>query len=144
MSENSGSRLKQLSVAFLCAIATGLLAVVFPTWVLPLKQYESVLFPTIRTGIEGMGYLTWILLLLGGAVLGFAFRRPVLTGIATMIPFPVLAMAEMIVDPTSHKLWPIEFVIYAAVSLLAVVGGVGGYWIGKALRSRSEPPARQS
>ena len=110
------------------ALLVGLLAVLLPALFLPMKAYESPVFPLVRTAIEGMTPFTYVGLALGGLVLGWVFPYAAAFGLLTMAPFYLSAVIEMLVDPQSHKLWPIEFVIYLALSLLAVFGGLCGRW----------------
>jgi hypothetical protein len=39
---------------------------------------------------------------------------------------PVAAVAEMMVDPKSHNLWPLEFAISAVISLVPAAGAAVG------------------
>jgi len=110
------------------ALLVGLLAVLLPALFLPMKAYESPVFPLVRTAIEGMTPFTYVGLALGGFVLGWVFPYAVALGLLTMAPFHLSAVIEMLVDPGSHKLWPIEFVIYLGLSLLAVFGSLCGRW----------------
>ena len=114
-------------LALLLAPIVGLLAFVVPVFILSPKQYDSPLFPLVRTGIEGASSLTYILLFLGALGLGTAFKvTPWLLGVCCMAGFPLLAFAEMLYDPSSHTLWPIEFLIYAGTSLVSIAGAFGG------------------
>ncbi len=49
-----------------------------------------------------------------------------------MAAFPFFIFAEIFVRPTSHNLWPFEFLLYAFIGLIAVAGA----FIGKYIRSR--------
>jgi hypothetical protein len=120
---------KWMLTASVIAMLVGLLAVLVPAMLLPMKSYEATLFPIVRTAIEGLTPFTYIGLILGGAVLGWFFPKGPVWGILTMFPFYAAAILEMIVDPRSHKLWPIEFAIYFALSLLAVFGAFGATWV---------------
>jgi hypothetical protein len=114
-------------LALLLAPVVGLLAFVLPVFILSPKQYESPLFPLLRTGIEGASSLTYILLFLGALGLGTALRiSPWLLGVFCMAGFPLLAFAEMVYDPSSHNLWPIEFLIYAGTSVVSITGAFVG------------------
>jgi hypothetical protein len=91
--------------------------------------------------IDGFQPVSLALLLAVGALGGLAASRlsPWLAA-ATMAGFPLLAFVEMARDPTSHNLWPMEFAMYGAVSLVAVVGAA----ITRRLRRRADvgdPPA---
>jgi hypothetical protein len=119
---------KLILAGALVAVAIGLVAVLVPALLLPMKPYESPMFPIIRIAIEGMTPFTYAGLFIGGLALGWFFPYGAALGLLTMLPFYASALTEMIVDPQSHKLWPIEFVIYLALSLLAVLGGLGASW----------------
>ena len=119
-----------VSFTFVVAALLGLTAFVAPVWVLHLRSYSAPLFPLVRTGVEGMSFLTLVFLFCGGIILGcFGRGNPFLLGLTTVVLLPVFAIAEMIVSPTSHNLWPLEFAIYGVVSLSAVVGAFLGRFI---------------
>jgi hypothetical protein len=114
-------------VALPLASVVGLLAFVLPVFFLRPPKYDSPLFPLVRTGIEGASELTYALLFLGAVGLGAAFKvSPMLLGMFCMVGFPVLAIAEMAYDPTSHNLWPIEFLVYGVTSLVSIAGAFAG------------------
>jgi hypothetical protein len=120
----------RLAFTFVAASLLGLAAVLAPVWILHLRHYSAPLFPMVRTGVEGMSFLTLTFLFCAGIILGCLGRgNPFLLGIATVVLLPVFAIAEMIVSPTSHNLWPLEFAIYGLVSLSAVVGAFLGRFI---------------
>jgi hypothetical protein len=120
----------RLAVAIIAAIALGLVSVIAPVFVLSRTRYDAPLFPLVRSGVEGMSFLTLVFLLFSGVLLGIACpRHPLLVGVCTMAVFPLLAFAEMSASPTSHNLWPFEFAIYGFVSLIAVLGAYIGRFI---------------
>ena len=119
-----------ISVSFVCAVILGLAAVILPVWLLSLRPHTAPLFPLFRTGIEGLSILTIVFLFVSGLLLGlFGRGHPFLLGIATMVLFPLLAIAEMFVSATSHNMWPLEFVFYGFVSLSAVLGAFIGRFL---------------
>lgn len=121
--------------SFVCAAVLGLAAVILPVWLLSLPPHTAPLFPLVRTGIEGLSFLTFIFLFGSGLLLGFFGKgQPVLLGIATIGLLPLLAIAEMVVSPTSHNLWPLEFMMYGFISLSAVVGACIGRFVHKKVR----------
>ena len=68
-----------------------------------------------------------------GIVAGWAVpRKTWLWGLFTMAAFPPIAINEMMKDPTSHNLWPIEFFIYGLLTL----PGIYGARVGCAIRLR--------
>ena len=106
------------------AAFAGLVAVMLPVALNPtLRHYDAPLFPWVRTGWEGAGLLT--VFLLGLAGLGVAVMsktRPLALGIATMALFPVMSIDEIIVDPTSHNLLPLEWLMYLAATAPGIAG----------------------
>ena len=116
-----------LIFSFAATSLLGLLAIVVPVWVLDLRRYTAPLFPLIRSGVEGMSLLTLVFLFCAGFLVGcFGVGHPLLLGIATVALLPILAIAEMSVSSTTHNLWPLEFIIYGAISLCAVAGAFAG------------------
>jgi len=78
-----------------------------------------------------MTWLTFVILFVGGIILGRFFSiRPLLLGMFSMAAMPVLAILEMIVAPESHNLFPVEFFLYAVVSMVTV----GGIFLGHRIR----------
>jgi hypothetical protein len=108
----------------LAAGALGLLAIALPPLLDPgSRRYDAPLFPLVRAGVESFGLLSAFLLFLAGAIVGA--RRPPrawLWGMATLLPLPLLALAEVLVDPTSHNLLPLEFASYVVLAMPAAVG----------------------
>ena len=129
---------RELLLGGLLAMLVGLIAVLLPPLFVAMKAYDSPVFPLVRTAIEGMTSFTYVGLLSGGMLIGWLCRKPVILGFVTMLPFYVFAVVEILVDPTSHKLWLIEFTIYFALSLLAVLGGAFGSWIKQLIHRHGE------
>ena len=116
-----------LIFSFAATSLLGLLAIVVPVWVLDLRRYTAPLFPLIRSGVEGMSLLTLVFLFCAGFLVGcFGVGHPILIGIATVALLPILAIAEISISSTTHNLWPLEFIIYGAISLCAVAGAFAG------------------
>jgi hypothetical protein len=89
----------------------------------PAKLPHAPLFPLIRAAVEGPHAASFAALAVVGLVAGlFARTRWYFLGAATMACFPVFAFAEMNADPTSHNLFPFEFVMYAIYSVPAILG----------------------
>ncbi len=109
---------------YLLASILGVISILLPTFFLPdLKQYDSPLFPMIRTGIEGISIWSFGLLLLSGfGVKLLSKLSGWKIGLTTMALFPIMAIFEMIVDSSSHNLFPIEFILYAVYSVPAIIG----------------------
>lgn len=78
---------------------------------------------------------TMILLALSGLIIGFsAKRRCVFLGLSSVLVFPTVAIYEMLIDSSSHNLWPFEFIIYFAFSIPAIIGAC----IGKKIAERKK------
>jgi hypothetical protein len=109
------------------AAALGVGAVILAVYPDPALDYESPLFPAVRRGIEGMnGWSITFLVLAGFIPACFGRVHPLLVGLATMALFPAMSLAEMVVDPTSHNLWPFEWAMYAVLTVPGIVGALGG------------------
>jgi hypothetical protein len=92
-------------------------------------EYQSPLFPLLRNAWEKLELIpTVVLLLIVGAALGFVRPRNwLILGSSTALLFPLAAVLEIAADPSSHNLWPIEFVLYVVlVAGPAVVGALLG------------------
>ena len=109
---------------YLLASILGVISIVLPVFFQPdLKQYDSPLFPLIRTGIEGISVWSFVLLLISGfGVKLLSKLAGWKIGLATMALFPILAIIEMIVDSSSHNMLPFEFIFYALYTVPAIIG----------------------
>ena len=43
-------------------------------------------------------------------------------GLMSMALFPIAAICEMIVEPSSHNMFPFEFIIYGLITIPAIIG----------------------
>ncbi len=94
--------------------------------------YTTGYLPWMRTAAEDFSRYSFLGLAVVGLFAGFI--RPqkwALWGFATMVLFPLWAIVEITLDPTSHNLWPIEFVCYGVESLAAVAGARLGSLLAK-------------
>jgi len=109
---------------YLISAILGLLSIILPTFFLPdLKRYDSPLFPTVRTGIEGISMWSFLFLFLSGFGLKLMSKLPPWKiGLMTMVLFPVMAIFEIFVDVSSHNMLPIEIIFYAVYSFPAIIG----------------------
>ncbi|MBV6499216.1 MAG: hypothetical protein CJBNEKGG_01667 [Prosthecobacter sp.] len=89
--------------------------------------------------IDGMRPESLLFLLLSGFLGGLTFPRNAwIIGPATMAAFPVIALAEVILDPKTHNLLPLEFIIYGLMALPGLLGALGG----RALRRPNDKAGR--
>ena len=80
--------------------------------------------------------LSFILLFGAGIVAGTIAKRPFarFVGLGCLGVYPLLAIEEMIRDPTSHNLWPIEFAFYGVFSLVPLAGSMAANYL-RSMRS---------
>lgn len=109
---------------YLLAPILGVISIVLPIFFFPdLKQYDSPLFSIIRTGIEGISIWSFGLLFLSGFGLKLLSKLSYWKiGLTTMAFFPIMVILEIIVDSTSHNMFPFEFILYAVYSVPAIIG----------------------
>jgi hypothetical protein len=112
----------QLLVIAIVAAVAGYLAVWIP-WSLAGSHNDMV---------DGMRPISLLYLVLVGFGCGLAVpHRFWVAGLASMALFPVIAIVGAVRDPTSHNLLGIEFVMYAFLTLPAILGGA----LGKLIRA---------
>jgi hypothetical protein len=117
---------RQLLVVAVIAAIAGYLAVWIP-WVLAGSQ---------KNMLDGMQPISLLYLTLVGFGCGLAVpHRFWVAGLASMALFPVMAIVGVVRDPASHNLLGIEFVMYAFLTLPALLGGALGKMI-RALLAR--------
>lgn len=104
----------------------GMISILVPVYILEnLRQYDAPLFPTIRTGIEGISGYSFLFLLLSGFIVKlFSDVEPWKIGLMNMVLFPIATICEMIYDSSSHSMFPFEFIFYALYTLPAMVGAL--------------------
>jgi hypothetical protein len=109
------------------APAIGLAAMLMPLLIWPpARHYRAPLFPILREAIESMEVPQLLFFVAAGALLGLASKsRAWLLAAAAVSVLPLVALAEMVVDPTSHNLIPLEFMFYAFYGFLVWLGIVG-------------------
>ena len=121
----------KLVIVTAVAAVVGLACVIAPPFLLPggiQGTYTAPLFPTLVTAWENLAFgPTMLSLFVLGIVLG-AFQPKFwwLGGAAPLALLPAAAILEMVVSPTSHNLWPIEFALYAFVGLSSFLGAFFG------------------
>jgi hypothetical protein len=109
---------------WVAAPVLGLVAMVLPALLWPPERsYDAPLFPALRNAQEHVGIKQLVLFFVAGLVLGrIDDRRPWFLGLIAVSLLPLAAIAEMVVDPTSHNLWPFEFAFYAAYGAVIASG----------------------
>jgi len=102
----------------------GIISLILPTYFLTeLKQYESPLFPIIATAVNGISIWAIILLVISGFSISlFSNIEGWKIGLSTMALFPIMSILEMIVDTSSHNLFPLEFIFYAVLAIPSILG----------------------
>jgi len=93
---------------------------------LPWKLALSAGIPEVNQSnpIDGMQMISiWLLLLLG--ILGGVLlpKRFWMGGLFSMALFPIVAIFQMIQDPSSHNLWPLEFIAYGVYTIPLIFAG---------------------
>ena len=111
----------------LIAIA-GYVVFIVPVLVAPLPSHMgSVLFQTYSDAVYSAGWANFVLLFILGVGLGqFVSKRSGATGCASVVLLPILAIIEMVKDPTSHNLFPFEFITYAFFGGIVLIGSLVG------------------
>jgi hypothetical protein len=111
-------------VWLLLAPVLGLAAMILPVLISrPAHWYDSPLFPVVRNAQEHLGLWQLVLFFTVGLVLGFGSSiRALLLGAAAIILLPLAAFVEMVADPTSHNLFPFEFMFYAFYGVIVAAG----------------------
>ncbi len=126
-------------VSAIIAPVFGFLCMFFPVLLLKGVDYEKeyVVSSIVRYIWESQVPVpTVILLLAAGALLGFlSVRLWWLLGPLTMSVFPVVAVIDMMVWPTSHNLWPFEFIIYGLFCIPGLVGAFIGSRVGRRMKA---------
>jgi hypothetical protein len=109
---------------YLLASILGVISIVLPTFFLTdLKEYDAPLFPIVRTGLEGISLWSFALLLLSGFGVQLLSQLPNWKiGLTTMALFPIMVLCEIMVDTSSHSMFPIEFILYLMYSIPAMIG----------------------
>jgi len=131
------------TLSFILASILGFFAVVLPPYVIPngiRVTRDAPLFPIIATASANFALIpTIILLFIIGCILGF-IRSHIwwLLGLSTMALFPVADILEMLVAPTSHNLWPIQFILDAVLSTPAIFGAFIGSRIKNKMKARAD------
>ncbi len=106
----------------LSAGISGLLMYILPAAFSPMPESHDGLFPWLEAGVEMSGIHTVIFFIAGGFVIGMIrSKRAWLTATGLILPLYAAAVVEMVMNPYSHNLWPIEFLFYGVPGCAAVM-----------------------
>ena len=136
----------KILIVFAIGAVLGIISIIIPPlFIVDVRIFKSPLFPMVRTGIEGASLWTLLFLFLSGIFLGIIHpkrekhygvflgliysKREILWGISTMSLLPILAFIEMSISPTSHNLWPIEFVMHGFMTIPGIIGAYTGAFV---------------
>lgn len=105
----------KLCLLMLACAAAGWLVI----W-LPWVEAKSAGVTRAGNPIDGMQPLSLFLLPAIGLVAGLIEPRTGwIAALATMAAFPVIVVGEILDNPTSHNLWPLEFMMYGVLTVYA-------------------------
>jgi hypothetical protein len=101
------------------AFVISFFAVGFPYWQIP---YAKVSLPST---LYGMGLVVVGVLAAAARAVGKARCLAVILAVGAAVPAPILARiaVDTAKDPTSHNLWPFEFIIAAVIGVLCSSAG---------------------
>ena len=101
------------------AFVISFFAVGLPYWQIP---YAKVSLPNT---LYGMGLLVVGVLAAAARAFGKARLLAVVLAVGAAVPAPILARiaVDTAKDPTSHNLWPFEFIIAAVIGVLCSSAG---------------------
>ena len=101
------------------AFVISFFAVGFPYWQIP---YAKVSLPTT---LYGTGLVVVGVLAAAARAIGKARILTVILAVGAAVPAPILARiaVDTAKDPTSHNLWPFEFIIAAVIGVLCSSAG---------------------
>ena len=123
-------------VWFLLTGIMGLGAIMIPELLFGQKGPDLNFFHIVTEGVENFYIFSMALLILSGAIPSvFHSGRVWVWGLAAVFLFPIIAIVEMtLVNPYSHNLWPIEFLVtYPFFALFGIVGAALGKLIKRKL-----------
>ena len=128
----------KLVASCLLGAIVGFVLIVLPRW-LAGAHTESV-FTLVRNNVEGLSGWHLLLLFIAGLVCGLALRPPysVYSSVCLVGSLPVIAIAEMLKDPTSHNMWPFEFMMYGLLCFVPVAGTFFALFLKRKFRGRQD------
>lgn len=93
----------------------------------------------VNQSVKNMSASYLLLLFAGGFFWGFVLKRPYSFCAATsqVVVLPIVSVIDIIKDSTSHNLWPFEFMLYAALTLISLSGLVAAWLLKRAFKKTS-------
>jgi hypothetical protein len=143
MTEIFEKRVLQLRNVFFFIIAAvlGFISIILPPYIKhggKVVFYDAPLFPIIATAIKNLSiFPTTVLLTIAGFIVGY-LKSEIwwLLGFATIMLFPLAAVCEMVLYPTTHTLWPVEMLLYGLLSIPPIIGAFLGSKLKSKIRGR--------
>jgi VIT1/CCC1 family predicted Fe2+/Mn2+ transporter len=128
-SHSKASNLLFIAAASIMGVASLVIPYLITYGYVPEELYDAPLFPLLRSSWEGLNpVVTALILVMTGMFLGFIRGQKWRTlGLSSVLLLVLAAIIEMVVSPSSHNLWPMEFLMYVIfiagpMSLGAFVG----------------------
>lgn len=105
------------------------------------RTHPLSVFRLASQAIEHLSFFVLVMLFVAGLVWGLLLKRfeAYATAFSQPALLPLIAIAQMTQDPTSHNLWPLEFMIYAFMGGVGAAGAAVGLLI---KRTFTNLPAR--
>jgi hypothetical protein len=88
----------------------GLMVLLRVVGLMPPPEQDSYFLS--RHASDNVGGLLLLLYFLASGVLGIVLKRPVEIAIGMMAPLPLAFLVEVLLDSTSHNLFPFEILLY--------------------------------
>lgn len=136
-------RVAILAAAVVVVAVLGLACVLAPVVITPPARLRPApLFPLLREAVEGIGWVPIAALAALGLLGGLFTRLPTfLIAPASIAGLPAAAILEMLVDPTSHNMFPLEFAVYFFMAVPVMLAALLGRFVRWLLldRRRGEP-----
>ena len=104
-------------------------------------EHFSSLLALASSSVKNMSVAHLLLLPVGGFVWGLALKWPYSfwATVCQIASLPVITLAEILRDPTSHNLWPFEFLFYVGLALVSLVGLGVALLIKLVVKKREQP-----
>jgi hypothetical protein len=125
------TRIGRVVAACVAGVAVGFVLIALPSLI--RWEHPKSLFDFVDAAVKGMSVAHLLLLVLGGLFWGFFLRWPyaLCAAYCQLGSLPIIAVLEMLRDPTSHNLWPFEFMIYLVLAVASVLAAAAGLMVRK-------------